>query len=440
MSGSSAVYTARHLDRLLDRAGVAEAERRRLRAVAAVLPFRVNAHVVDELIDWSAVPDDPIFQLTFPQAGMLADPARTEIERLLDAGPGELAAAVRRVRLSLRPHPGGQLTLNSVHDGGTPVPGLQHKYAETVLVFPQPGQTCHSYCSYCFRWAQFVGEPDLRIATGDPEAAARYVRAHPEVTSVLLTGGDPMVMSTAVLRRYVEPLLALEHVTSIRFGTKALAYHPRRFLDGEDAADLLRLFEQIRTSGRHVAVMAHWSHPRELAPAAARRAVRAVLDTGATIRAQAPLIAHVNDDPAVWAELWTEQVRLGAVPYYLFVERDTGPSDYFAVPLVRAHEVFTSAYAQVSGLARTVRGPVMSATPGKVCLDGVLEAGGQRCFVLRLLQARDARLVNQPFLARFDPAARWLTDLEPVDGRHFPFERGPARGPRIGDVPDLRVG
>jgi L-lysine 2,3-aminomutase len=262
------------------------------------------------------------------------------------------------------------------------------------------------------------------------------------VTSVLLTGGDPMVMSTAVLRRYVEPLLALEHVTSIRFGTKALSYWPRRFLPEHtaDAADLLRLFEEIRASGRHVAVMAHWSHPRELWPELARRAVRAVLDAGAAIRAQAPLIAHVNDDPAVWAELWTEQVRLGAVPYYLFVERDTGPSDYFAVPLVRAHEVFTAAYAQVSGLARTVRGPVMSATPGKVCVDGVLDVGGQRYFVLRLLQARDARLVNQPFLARFDPAARWLTDLEPVDGRHFPFERRPERTPRSGDVPDLRVG
>jgi L-lysine 2,3-aminomutase/uncharacterized NAD(P)/FAD-binding protein YdhS len=439
-------YTARHLGALLQRAGVDAAERRRLQAVAAVLPFRVNGHVVEELIDWSAVPDDPIFQLTFPQAGMLAEQARAEIERLLPGGAGELAAAVRRVRLGLRPHPGGQLTLNSVHEGDTLVPGLQHKYAETVLVFPRQGQSCHSYCSYCFRWAQFVGEPDLHIATGEPEAAARYVRGHPEVSSVLVTGGDPMVMSTAVLRRYVEPLLApgLEHVTSIRFGTKALAYWPYRFFAGDDAADLLRLFEQIRASGRHVTVMAHWSHPRELQHDAARRAVAAVLGAGAAIRAQAPLIAHVNDDAAVWAELWSEQVRAGAVPYYLFVERDTGPSDYFAVPLARAHEIFTAAYRQVSGLARTVRGPVMSATPGKVCVDGVLEVGGQRCFVLRLLQARNAELVNQPFLARYDPAARWLTDLQPATGRHFPFERGPAvpgpHGPRIDDVSDLWAG
>ena len=110
---------------------------------------------------------------------------------------------------------------------------------------------------------------------------------------------------------------------------------------------------------------------------------------------------------------------------YMFVERDTGPQDYFAVPLARAYEIFRDAYQGVSGLGRTVRGPSMSATPGKVCVDGVAEVAGLKVFVLRMIQARDPSLVGTPFFARFDPAATWLTDLEPVFADRFPYEPDP---------------
>lgn len=104
------------------------------------------------------------------------------------------------------------------------------------------------------------------------------------------------------------------------------------------------------------------------------------------------------------------------------MERDTGPQDYFAVPLARGYEIFRDAYASVSGLCRTVRGPSMSATPGKVCVDGITEVAGQRVFVLHLIQARDPELVGRPFFARYDPRATWLTDLRPAFADRFPFE------------------
>jgi hypothetical protein len=151
-------------------------------------------------------------------------------------------------------------------------------------------------------------------------------------------------------------------------------------------------------------------------------AVRRIRGTGAVIRTQAPLIRSINDDPAAWQAMWRTQVRQGMVPYYMFVERDTGPQDYFAVPLARAHDIFRTAYQGVSGLGRTVRGPSMSATPGKVCVDGVAEVAGQRVFVLRMIQARDPSLVGTPFFARYDPAATWLTDLEPAFADRFPWE------------------
>ncbi|MEJ2237223.1 MAG: hypothetical protein P8X82_02915 [Gemmatimonadales bacterium] len=314
--------------------------------------------------------------------------------------------------------------LNVPKVGNQPVPGLQHKYRETVLFFPAAGQTCHAYCTYCFRWAQFVGIDELKFANREAQTLADYLREHPEVTSVLFTGGDPMVMKTSVLRRYLEPLLdpSLEHVASIRIGTKAPAYWPHRFVTDPDADDLLRLFEEVRASGRHLALMAHYSHPRELMPDVAQEAVRRIQSAGATVRCQAPLIRRVNDSADVWAEMWRKQVRLGAVPYYMFVERDTGPKNYFEVPLVRAWEIFVDAYRQVSGLGRTVRGPSMSATPGKVLVSGVATVRGEDVMVLQFLQGRNPDWVGRPFFAKYDPNATWLDDLEPAFEDRFFYE------------------
>jgi KamA family protein len=414
------IFTRTNLDRIPQLEALSAYERAAMKAVAWVLPFRVNPYVIDELIDWSRVPEDPIYQMTFPQPGMLEKP---DLDRMLtlvqdDASAERLAAEAREIQQRLNPHPAGQLDLNVPTIEGERVPGLQHKYDETVLFFPAAGQTCHAYCSYCFRWAQFVGMEDLKFAARETDGLVGYLKDHPQVTSVLITGGDPMVMKAHVLRRYIEPLLApeLEHVESIRIGTRAPVFWPHRFVSDGDADELKALFQRVADAGKTLALMAHYSHPRELATPMAERAVKAIQDSGAVIRCQAPLIRHVNDDAETWADLWRRQVRLGAIPYYMFVERDTGARRYFEVPLARALEIFNGAYRTVSGLARTVRGPSMSALPGKVLIDGVAEIQGEKVFVLKLLQARRAEWVGRPFFARFDPLATWLDDLQPAFG------------------------
>ena len=422
-------YTVKHLDDLVARAGLGPAERLAVRAVATVLPFRTNEYVVESLIDWSAAPDDPIYRLVFPQADMLDAGDVEPIIGLLarQAPEQEVQAAAHAVRMRLNPHPAGQLLLNIPDSGEEPLPGVQHKYPETVLIFPKQGQTCHAYCTYCFRWAQFVDEPDLKMATSDMDRITGYLRAHQEVTSVLITGGDPMIMGATVLRRYIEPLLGpgLDHIESIRIGTKSLAYWPQRFVTDPDADDTLRLFEQVVAAGKTLAVMAHFSHPRELEPPLVAAAVARIRSAGGIIRTQAPLIRSINDDDRAWSDMWRVQVRMGMIPYYMFVERDTGPQGYFAVPLVRAAQIFRDAYSSVSGLARTVRGPSMSATPGKVCIDGIAEIGGEQVLALHMIQARDPSLVGRPFFARYDPAAVWLTDLVPAFDSRFPWDRLP---------------
>jgi hypothetical protein len=169
--------------------------------------------------------------------------------------------------------------------------------------------------------------------------------------------------------------------------------------------------------------MAHYSHARELSTPVARAALARVLSTGATVRSQAPIVAHVNDSAEAWAALWREQARLGVVPYYLLVARDTGARRYFEVPLARAWQIYRDAIAGVSGLERTARGPSMSTTAGKVVVDGPAEIQGKRVFVLRFLQARDPAWTGRPFFAEADDGAVWFDQLKPAFETEFFFER-----------------
>lgn len=421
------VFTHRQLEKIPALARLHPEQVFEMEVVANVLPFRVNEYVIEELIDWNNIPDDPIFRLVFPQKEMLPADGFDRMAAALKAGDkAAIASIASELRAGLNPHPAGQMELNVPMLGDAKVEGMQHKYRETVLFFPSQGQVCHSYCTFCFRWAQFVGDKELRFASSEADTLLAYLREHREVTDLLMTGGDPMVMKTKNLAQYLEPIAddpALEHVQTIRIGTKSLTFWPYRFVSDPDADDALRLFEKLVRAGKHVAIMSHYNHWKELDTPIAREAIRRVRDTGAEIRSQGPLLNHINNDPDVWARNWREQVKLGIIPYYMFVERDTGARQYFEVPLARAWEIYREAMQQVSGLSRTARGPSMSADPGKVEIQGVAEIHGEKVFVLRFIQGRNPDWVQRPFFAKYDEKATWLHDLEPAFGeKKFFFE------------------
>lgn len=414
------VYTDRQFDKIEPLQKLSAEQRFEMRVVASVLPFRVNQYVIDELIDWDNVPNDPIFQLTFPQRGML-NPADYDLmaQALRDELPrAEITLLARQIQARLNPHPAGQQEMNVPMLDGKPLDGMQHKYRETVLFFPSQGQVCHSYCTFCFRWAQFVGDKELRFASNEATSLHRYLAQDKNITDLLITGGDPMVMKTRHLESYLEPLLQpeLEHLQTVRIGTKALTFWPQRFVTDDDAAGLLKLFTKLVKAGKHVAIMAHFNHWREMETPIVREAIRRIRATGAVIRTQAPLVQHINDDADVWVRMWRTQVRLGLIPYYMFVERDTGAKRYFEVPLVRAYEIYREAMQQVSGLGRTARGPSMSAGPGKVEIQSVMEFNGEKVFVLRFIQGRNPDWVQKTFFAKYDENATWFDDLVPAFG------------------------
>ena len=334
----------------------------------------------------------------------------------------DFTTAVNAIRLELNPNPAGQ-EHNVPMLGDIRLKGIQHKYRETVLFFPAQGQTCHAYCSFCFRWPQFSGMTGLRFAMKETDLLLRYLRLHLKVTDVLFTGGDPMTMSASLLASYIEPLLQPEfdHIRTNRIGTKSLAYWPYRFISDPDADDLLRLFEKVINAGKNLSFQAHFNHPVELSTEAVREAIKRIRNSGVLIRTQSPLLKHINASPEIWTDMWRKQVNLNCIPYYMFIARDTGAKHYFEIPLEKCWDIFRKAYSQVSGICRTVRGPSMSDEPGKIQVMGVAEIKGEKVFVLRFIQGRNPKWVDVPFFAAYDPKATWFTDLRPAFGKDFFF-------------------
>lgn len=419
-------FTLQNYNRIPQSASLSEDDRHAIEVVGRVLPFKTNNYVTDELIRWDALENDPIFTLNFPRRDMLIPEHFLEVEKWMGANDAvHLASSIENIRRELNPNPSGQ-EHNVPEYNGVRLHGLQHKYRETVLLFPRPGQTCHAYCTFCFRWPQFSGLPDMKFSIKeDYELYLRYIKAHPKVTDILFTGGDPMVMSAQLLRAHIEPMLSpeMKQIRNIRIGTKSLAYWPYRFTTDEDADDILRLFDSVIASGKHLSIMGHFNHPVELSTDAVKAAIKRIRSTGAQIRTQSPVLRHINDQPDVWAEMWRRQVGLGCVPYYMFVARDTGAKHYFELPLALCQTLFRNAYQKVSGICRTVRGPSMSDHAGKIQILGVSEAGGEKIFVLRFIQGRNPEWVATPFFAKFSPTATWFDQLQPAFGdKEFFFE------------------
>jgi KamA family protein len=338
-----------------------------------------------------------------------------------------IKTTVRKIHFSMNPHPAGQLKYNVPTLNGKKLKGIQHKYHETVLVFPKRGQSCHAYCTFCFRWPQFTGYSELKMGLSDVNILLEYLRYHPEVTDLLYTGGDPLVMKASTLEKFILPVLEadLPGLQNIRIGSRVLTYWPYRFLTDNDSKELLHLFTRIVRSGKHLAFMAHFNHPKELETEEVQEAIARIRETGAEIRTQSPLLRNINDDPDLWIQMWHKQVELGCIPYYMFVVRDTGAQHYFGVPLVEAYEIFKEAFKGVSGLARTVRGPSMSATPGKIMVTGTPEIRGEKVISLTMIQARNPDWVLKPFFAEYDKSAYWVDDLTPAFGKEYFFFEKP---------------
>ncbi len=329
--------------------------------------FRANDYYLG-LIDWND-PEDPIRNLVVP----------SERELL----------------------PWGKL--DASNEGSVTVGrGVQHKYPHTVLLLVN--EICGAYCRYCFRKRLFIDGNDETSL--DISAGLDYIRAHPEVTNVLLTGGDPLIMSTRRILQIIEQLRAIPHVQIIRIGTKMPAFNPWRILDDDALVEGLGRFS---TPEKRIYLMAHFDHPRELTePALA--GLDALVRAGVICVNQCPLIRGVNDDADVLAELFRKLSGAGCPQYYLFQGRPTAGNEPYELPIVAGYDLFEAAKRQVSGLAKRVRF-AMSHETGKIEIVGVDED----FIYLRYHRAKNPANEGRFMVFHRNDSAYWLEQLDPVE-------------------------
>lgn len=357
-------------------------ERTRLKRVTDRYAFRANEYYLG-LVDWSD-PDDPIRRLIIPHENELGvwgdlDPSK------------EHAVTVRR--------------------------GVQHKYTSTVLLLVN--ETCPCFCRYCFRKRLFMNDTDE--VTYDLAEGIDYIRKHPEVNNVLLTGGDPMTLPTVKLEKIFAALRRIEHVRIIRIGSKMPAFDPFRFINDDY---LMEILKEYSLPDRRIYMMCHFDHPKELTDEA-KAAVNRLLEAGVVCANQNPIIRGISDDPEVMAELWNELSYIGVPQYYVFQCRPTAGNKYYALPIVEAYHRIEEAKKACSGLAKRLKYG-MSHESGKIEIVGV----DHRHIYLKYHRAKHKVDEQRLLVCHRNNQAMWLDQLRPVDGYHNEYYRSTYDGLR----------
>jgi len=365
-------FKPKYITRLENVPQLSEEERARLKPVEREFVFRTNDYY-NSLIDWSD-PDDPIRRLVIPDA--------RELDRwgMLDA---------------------------SNEESYTRVPGLEHKYDSTALLLVN--DVCGAYCRFCFRKRLFMDTNDE--VHRDVSEGLEYIRDHEEITNVLLTGGDPLLMSTRQIRHVLGELREIEHVQIIRIGSKLPAFNPFRVINDPELQDV---FREYSTPDKRIYVMCHFNHPREFTPQAVE-GLNILQQCGVVTVNQTPMIAGINDDPDTLAELFRQCSFHGVPPYYVFQCRPTLGNRIYSVPLEHAYEVFETAKMNCSGLAKRAR-LCMSHETGKIEIAALTH----RHVIFKYHRAADPDLSGRVFVCRRNPEGRWFDDYDVVED--FGFE------------------
>jgi lysine 2,3-aminomutase len=280
----------------------------------------------------------------------------------------------------------------------TKMPGLQHKYAETALILST--NRCAVYCRHCFR-KRLVGLPTEEIVKRF-EDAAEYIENHTEINNVLVSGGDPLVLSNEVIETFLKLLTRIDHVSFIRFGSRAPVTLPSRFSDPK----LLALFKKYSQMDKRVYVVTQFNHPREITVQSVS-AVNKVLNAGVLMSNQTVLLKGVNDNPETLATLMGKLVSIGVAPYYVFQCRPVKRvKSHFQVPICEGVRIVEKAKAKCNGHSKRFK-YAMSHRTGKIEILGIMN--GEIYF--KYHEAKDRENLGVMFKRRVDEKAGWLDDF-----------------------------
>ncbi|MBI1293171.1 hypothetical protein GC173_18350 [bacterium] len=401
-----------------------------------VYRFKATSHILNA-INWSRYETDSLYQLVFPQPGMM----RPEVVARYAAATNDAdrTSIIDDYMEHTNPHDGHQL-LNKPwlerEDGGIEiVQGSQHKYPQCQLVFDKTTQSCFAFCTYCFRHAQVRGDDDMFIQD-DIAQIHEYLRLHPEVTDLLITGGDAGYLPYERLRQYVMPIIedpALLHIRTVRIASRVLTFQPEMILT-EKYGKILELFDVMHENGVQLAWMAHFSTPRELLNPSTIAAVRRLQAHGVVIRSQSPIMNHVSlfmdehgkTDIERSAQNWVDLANILATLlirfHSMYCARPTGEHHYFTAPLADIEKISNRIFRSLSSINRPSRYITMTTSAGKLSILGEATVGGRKALALKFNEARKMEWMDKVFLAVYDEQENRVDHLTPLDTEKFFFE------------------
>lgn len=399
-----------------------------------VYRFLATKHVLNA-IDWKNYAKDQMYQLVFPQPGMINP---EEVKLYLEAGSEEeRARVVAEYTKKTNPHDGKQ-KLNKpwfVNEEGQLeiLQGCQHKYPPVKLIFDQTTQNCFAFCTYCFRHAQVRGDDDMFVQR-DITQIHKYLRLHREISDILITGGDGGYITYERLAQYVTPLMNdpdLMHIKTVRFGSRALTFYPELILT-EKFTPILELWRRVVDSGIQVVWVAHMSTPRDLLNAGTIAAIRRLKHYGLTIRSQSPIMNHISlftdesgkvdiDRSAQnWIDLGNIFAILGIGFHSMYCARPTGEHHYFTAPLADINKIFSKIYKTLASMNRPSRYITMTSSGGKISLLGTAEINGETVFALKFNEGRNMDWMDRVYFAKYDEKENTIEKLKPFFGeKHF---------------------
>jgi len=401
-----------------------------------VYRFLATRHTLNS-INWDNYATDSVFQLVFPQPGMI-DPQTTQTYLKADSREKRTQVALDYMEKT-NPHDGNQ-QLNKPwfeNEQGEVefLDGSQHKYPQCQLIFDKTTQNCFSFCTYCFRHAQVRGDEDMFIQK-DIQQIHQYLRQHAEVTDLLITGGDGGYMPVSRLRQYVMPLIedpSLLHVKNVRLATRSLTFQPEMILSHKYDA-MLELFDTLRDNGIQLAWMAHFSTPRELLNPTTIAAIRRLQNHGVNIRSQSPMMNHISlfadEDGEIdidrsaqnWIDLANILGMMSVGFHSMYCARPTGEHHYYTAPLAKIEQIFNRIYRSLSSINRPSRHISMTISAGKLAILGTSIINGEQCFALKFTEARNMEWMDRVFHAKFDELENKVDFLTPLDTDKFFFE------------------
>lgn len=275
--------------------------------------------------------------------------------------------------------------------------GLQHKYTQTALVLST--NCCSMYCRHCFR-KRLVGVDNTETAK-QFDSMMQYIEEHKELTNVLVSGGDSLMLPNHMIRKYLQRLTAMEHLDLIRFGTRIPVVFPDRVLKDPELQEIFREYADTK----QIYIVTQFNHPKELTPQA-KEVIRIFRKMGIVVKNQTVLLKGVNDDPKVLGQLLRDLTAAGVVPYYIFQCRPVrGVKNQFQVPLEKGVRIVDEAKNMQNGQGKCIR-YCMSTPRGKIEVLGQLPDGKM---LFKFNQAKDSADAGRIMMLDLEPGQCWLS-------------------------------